>query len=144
MPNPMRLPERPARLRDREAGIGIRGLVNLMENTIIDLLAAHGVAAEARAQVQRDAVQRQDAVQLRVHWFARQARARRFGRHLAQKVDQILPALAGALHGLYRGMQRLGQRPLLARVAAELLELRDSAVAVDEDGRRAVLLTLLR
>ena len=33
----------------REAGIGIRGLVNLMENTIIDLLAAHGVAAEARA-----------------------------------------------------------------------------------------------
>lgn len=32
----------------REAGIGIRGLVNVMEQSIIDLLAARGITAQAR------------------------------------------------------------------------------------------------
>ena len=54
---------------------------------------------------------------------------------------EVASRLAVALHGLYGGMRRLGQRPLLARVAAELLELRDSALSVDDGGRRAVLVT---
>jgi lipoyl(octanoyl) transferase len=33
----------------RAAGLGVRGLVSLMEQAVIDLLAAHGVAALARA-----------------------------------------------------------------------------------------------
>jgi lipoyl(octanoyl) transferase len=33
----------------RTAGLGVRGLVSLMEQAVIDLLAAHGVAAQARA-----------------------------------------------------------------------------------------------
>ena len=33
----------------REAGVGIRGLVSIMENAIIELLAGHGIQAEARA-----------------------------------------------------------------------------------------------
>jgi lipoyl(octanoyl) transferase len=33
----------------REAGIGVRGLVGAMETTVIDLLAARGVSASARA-----------------------------------------------------------------------------------------------
>ena len=33
----------------REAGIGIRRLVTIMENAIIDLLAGHGIQAQARA-----------------------------------------------------------------------------------------------
>jgi lipoyl(octanoyl) transferase len=32
----------------REAGLGVRGLVSAMENTIIEVLASHGVRAEAR------------------------------------------------------------------------------------------------
>jgi lipoyl(octanoyl) transferase len=32
----------------REAGVGIRGLVSIMENAIIELLAAHGIEAAAR------------------------------------------------------------------------------------------------
>ncbi len=33
----------------REAGVGIRGLVSVMEDAIIELLAGHGIAAVARA-----------------------------------------------------------------------------------------------
>ena len=32
----------------REAGLGVRGLVSAMENSIIEVLAAHGIHAEAR------------------------------------------------------------------------------------------------
>lgn len=55
--------------------------------------------------------------------------------------DEIAERLASALHGLSRGMQRLAQRNLVARVAAELLVLRDSALAVEEDGRTVVRIT---
>jgi len=33
----------------REAGLGVRGFVNAMENSIIDVLAGYGIEAEARA-----------------------------------------------------------------------------------------------
>ena len=33
----------------REAGVGIRGMVTIMENAIIGLLAGHGIQAQARA-----------------------------------------------------------------------------------------------
>ena len=33
----------------RETGLGVRGLVSAIEDTVITLLAAHGIAAEARA-----------------------------------------------------------------------------------------------
>lgn len=54
---------------------------------------------------------------------------------------EIAEALASALYGLSRGMQRMAQRNLVARVAAELLELRDSALAVEEDDRTVVRIT---
>jgi len=34
----------------REAGVGIRGLVSVMEQSVVDLLGARGIAAEARAE----------------------------------------------------------------------------------------------
>lgn len=54
---------------------------------------------------------------------------------------EIAERLASALHGLSRGMQRMARRNLVARVAAELLELRDSALAVEEDGATVVRIT---
>ena len=55
--------------------------------------------------------------------------------------DAIAERLADAVHGLYRGMRRLARRRLLARVAAEILVLSDSAVAEDRDGRATVRIT---
>lgn len=55
--------------------------------------------------------------------------------------DAIAERLADAVHGLYRGMHRLARRRLLARVAAELLVLSDSALAEDLDGRPTVRIT---
>lgn len=54
---------------------------------------------------------------------------------------RISEQLAAALHGLTLGMQRMAQRTLVARVAAELLDLRDSVLAVEEDGRPHVRIT---
>ncbi|MDZ7707242.1 MAG: helix-turn-helix domain-containing protein [Trueperaceae bacterium] len=59
----------------------------------------------------------------------------------AEQRDAIVVRMAVALDGLYRGMHRRATRRLTARVAAELLELRDSALASDEGGVRTVLMT---
>lgn len=53
----------------------------------------------------------------------------------------IARQLASDLHGLSLALQRMAQRTLIARVAAELLALRDSALAVEEHGRTEVRMT---
>ena len=59
----------------------------------------------------------------------------------AEQRDEVVVRLAVALDGLYRGMHRRATRRLAARVAAELLELRDSAVASDDGGVPTVRMT---
>jgi CRP-like cAMP-binding protein len=49
--------------------------------------------------------------------------------------------LADAIDGLYRALPRLARRPLRARVAAELLDLADSALATRDGERIAVRIT---
>lgn len=59
----------------------------------------------------------------------------------AEQRDTAMARLAAALDGLYRALHRRATRRLASRVAAELLELRDSALSCDEDGVRTILMT---
>lgn len=53
----------------------------------------------------------------------------------------VVEHLADALDGLYRALPRLARQPLRARVAAELLDLSDSALATRDGDRVAVRIT---
>ena len=92
-------------------------------------------------------------------WFGEEAMARRPRSLFAEAVTEVevlhvpLPALsardraavaehlADALDGVYRALARLARRPLRARVAAELLDLSDSALATRDGDRIAVRIT---